>query len=522
MAYIWGPEHEQAFNAVKEEVSNLGVLRYFDLQAETTIRTDASIKGLGAVLLQHGQPMCYASKALTDTEQRYSNIERETLGQLWGLERFHYFIYGKHCTVNTDHKPLEAIFKKKLSSCPERLQGFVLRELKYDITVKYVTGAGVPIADALSRVSPQVASPNQLPQLDVHHVTKTIPATAARLQQIREETANDPILSKLLEVVQNGWPDKREKCPQVLHDYWNFREELTIEDGILLKGNRIIIPTTLKQEMLNIVHHGHLGQEKCLLRARTSIYWAGITKDIINTVKECDPFQRHHNMQPKEPILQPEPPSYAWQRLSTDLFEFKGHQYLLISDQFSKFPIIRKLSSTNSPAIISHPKSIFAEHGIPAQLVTDNGPQYSSQDFKNFTTSYGIEHITSSPLYPQSNGFSERMVQTIKNILEKCQEEGGDPYLGVLSYRATPVDHHLKSPAELLTHRKFKTLLPMPHRENLAADSVQVKEQLQRQQDYYNRNAGPTLKPLHPGQPVRILDQHTKTGESGTVLKKAK
>ena len=118
------------------------------------------------------------------------------------------------------------------------------------------------------------------------------------------------------------------------------------------------------------------------------------------------------------------------------------------------------------------------------------------------------------------------MVQTIKNILEKCHEEGGDPYLGVLSYRATPVDHHLKSPAELLTHRKFKTLLPMPHRQNLTADSVQVKEQLQRQQDqysfYYNRNAGPTLKPIHPGQPVRILDQHTKTWEPGTVVKKAK
>ena len=115
-----GPEHEHAFNVVKEDVSTLGVLRYFDPQAETTIQTDASLKGLG-VLLLHGQPLCYASKALTDTEQRYSNIERETLGLILGLERFHYFIYGKHCTVNTDHKSLEAIFKMKPSSCPVRL-----------------------------------------------------------------------------------------------------------------------------------------------------------------------------------------------------------------------------------------------------------------------------------------------------------------------------------------------------------------------------------------------------------------
>ena len=98
------------------------------------------------------------------------------------------------------------------------------------------------------------------------------------------------------------------------------------------------------------------------------------------------------------------------------------------------------------------------------------------------------------------------MVQTVENILKKCDEEGGDPYLGLLSYRATPIDHHLKSPAELLTNRKFKTLLPMSNRASLTADSGNVKEHLRKRQEYYghyyNQNAGPTLKPLHPGQPV--------------------
>ena len=141
-AYSWEPEHDRAFTEVKKEVSSLGVLRYFDPHAETVIEADASLKGLGAVLLQDGKPVCYASKALTETEQRYSNIEREQLGVIWGLERFHYFIYGKSCTIHTDHKPLETIFKKKLSNC--RLQRFVLRALKYDVTVKYVKGAEVP------------------------------------------------------------------------------------------------------------------------------------------------------------------------------------------------------------------------------------------------------------------------------------------------------------------------------------------------------------------------------------------
>jgi hypothetical protein len=240
---------------VKKEVSSLGVLRYFDPDAETTIQTDASLKGLSAVLLQGGQPVCYASKALTEAEQRYSNIEREALGVVWGLERFHYFVYGKKCNVHTDHKPLETIFRKKLSSCPSRLQRFVLRALKYDVTVTYVKCEQVPIADALSRVSPQPVPPKgQLPQLDIHQITSTLPASPIKLQQIRNETADDPVLSKLREVVYQGWPTTREQCPQLLLDYWNFREELTIEDGLILKQERIVMLPNLREEVLTTIH----------------------------------------------------------------------------------------------------------------------------------------------------------------------------------------------------------------------------------------------------------------------------
>lgn len=140
----------------------------------------------------------------------------------------------------------------------------------------------------------------------------------------------------------------------------------------------------------------------------------------------------------------------------------------------------------SSQAIVTHLKSIFAEHGIPVQLFTDNGPQYSSKEFKDFTESYGIEHFTSSTHYPQANRSSECIAETVKEHTDyKCDEEGGDPYPALLSYRATPIDHHLKSLAELLTNRKFRILLPMSNRESLTADSGQVKEQLKRQQDHY-------------------------------------
>ncbi|PFX13349.1 Uncharacterized protein K02A2.6 [Stylophora pistillata] len=515
-----------AKNAQKE-VSSLGVLSYFDPNAETVIETDASLKGLGAVLLQDGKPVCYASKALTETEQQYSNIEREALGVVWGLERFHYFIYGKSCTIHTDHKPLEAIFKKKLSNCPARLQRFVLRALKYDVTIKYVKGAEVPIADALSRVSPQPAPLNdEFPQLDIHQITKNLPASPIKLQQIRNEIASDPTLSKLRNVIHEGWPATREKCPQVLHDYWNFREELTIEDGLILKQERIVMPTTLRHDTLNTIHQGHLGQEKCLLRARSAVFWPGITRDVTNLVQDCATCQAYQRKQQKQPILQPEPPSYPWQMLSSDLFEFRGNQYLLISDKYSKFPIVRKLTNTTSRAIINHLKSIFAEHGIPECLTTDNGPQYASQEFCDFMETYGVEHVTSSPMYPQSNGSAERMVQTVENILKKCDNEGEDPYLGLLPYRTTPISSNLKSPAELLNNRKLRTTLPMPKRVSVTDSTSKTKEELYQRQKlqafYYDKAAGPILQPFRPAQPINIYDHHTTRWEQGPVVRPAK
>lgn len=528
IAYVWGPEHDNAFHQVKKEITSMGVLRFFDPKVETVIQTDASQKGLGAVLLQQGQPVCYASKALTDTERNYSNIERETLGVIWGLERFNYFIFGKHCTVNTDHKPLESIFKKSLSSCPPRLQRFLMRALKYDVTVHYVKGPDVPIADALSRVSPQLAPANgQLPEICVHHITQNLPASPTKLQQIRDETVKDPTLSLLSEIIFKGWPQKREECPQSVHDYWNFREELTIENGLLLKGDRILIPPTLRPEVLNIIHQGHLGQEKCLLRARTSVFWPGITKEIVNQVNQCGPCQKHQRKAQKEPILQPQPPCRPWERLSSDMFEFKGQQYLLLTDQYSRFPIIRRLTSTTSSAVINNLKSIFAEHGIPSQLITDNGPQYSSAEFKLFMSSYGVEHITSSPMYPQSNGSAERMVQTVENILKKCEEDGEDPYLALLSYRATPLDNHLKSPAELLTSRTFKTRLPMyqrdlPDSSDHKAMKARFVTRQEKQAYYYNQNSGPPKKPLEADQPIRMYDHRSQIWQPGVVVKPAK
>ena len=202
-------------------------------------------------------------------------------------------------------------------------------------------------------------------------------------------------------------------------------------------------------------------------------------------------------------------PSFPWQKLGCDLFDYQGAQYLLVADYYSKYPILRTLNSTTSAAIINHLKSLFAEHGIPESLVTDNGPQYSSPEFAAVCDHWGINHITSSPLYPKSNGFIERMVQTVKNLLKKSDAAGQDPYLALLSYRTTPIDSNLPSPAKILNQRDYRTQLPCSGRLQRSQTMECNQEQLQHRQDVqkkqYDGKSPRELQKLVPGQEVSVF-----------------
>ena len=175
--------------------------------------------------------------------------------------------------------------------------------------------------------------------------------------------------------------------------------------------------------MLSIIHQGHLGTEKCILKAKDCLYWPGIYNDIKEMPVRCQTCMLFSKHQPKQPLHPHSVPSFPWQKLGFDLFGFKGHQYLLVADYYSKLPVIRKLMSTTSSSIISHLKSIFAEQGISEELIPDNGPQYDSKDIAAFYNQWEITHNTSSPLYPRSNGFIERIVGTAKALLRKADGE---------------------------------------------------------------------------------------------------
>ena len=519
--FQWGPEHQSAVDKVKQAVTSANSLKYFDSTKPVTIQVDASTRGLGATLFQDQGPIEYRSKLLTETEARYSNIEREMLAVVHGLEKFHYFAYGRHVTVETDHKPLESIFKKHISSAPPRIARMMLRIQKYDVEIKYVPGKDIPVADALSRVSPCPGDTIDGLDVSVHELHLHLNATPTRINQIKEETAKDEVLLSLRAVITQGWPDTRSECPPHLHAYWNYRDELTVADGIILKGTRILVPKSLHADVLQQLHYAHQGAEKCKLRAKGSVFWANINHDIEEMVKRCAPCQHNQNMNVKEPLMPHDVPQKPWHTLGSDLFFWNNSPYLLVSDYYSKFPLVRKLNDIRSDTTIAHLKSLFEEHGIPSKLITGNDTQFTSTLFQKFSNAYGFVHVTTSPYFSQANGFIERTVQTVKGLLQKCKESGSDPHLAMLCLRSTPLDHNIPSPAELLNSRVYQTNLPAISKPSLSLSAdgdinAKLQTRQEKQKSQYDKTSK-HLPVIRPDDPVRVLNPHSHKWEPGIV-----
>ena len=261
-----GPPQASAFTAVKAAVSSTPVLRYYNLSEEVTLQCNASQYGLEAALLQNGQPVAYASRALTSAETRYAQIEKELLAIVFACERFEAYIHGRDETnVQTDHKPLVSIFMKPLNATPKRLQRMLLRLQKYQLTVKYHKGESLKLADTLSRAFlPEVNSTDFTRELASIDSRATLPVSEARWIQINDESAKDPIMmSQLRTTILNGWPEKRNAVSDSLKPYFDVRDQLTVQGNIAFKGQRLVIPLCLRKELMDIIHATHIGIEGC-------------------------------------------------------------------------------------------------------------------------------------------------------------------------------------------------------------------------------------------------------------------
>ena len=462
-AWLWGPDQKRAFALVKSELAKPTTLALYDPDAPTTVSADASSYGLGAVLLQKvksdWKPVAYASRSMTETERRYAQIEKEALAITWACEKFSDYILGKVIAIETDHKPLVPLLgTKHLDSLPPRVLRFRLRLDQFDYTISHVPGKQLYTADTLSRAPvPSVKHDTELEELAEllmeTHIAH-LPASKGRLETYRTAQSSDPTCSLLMQYCREGWPEKNLEDP-MLKPYWEVRGEMTLGENLLLYGGRIVVPESLQEETLSKLHQGHQGIQRCRLRAQSSVWWPGVSKQLTDLIKRCQECSRNATPN-KEPLIPTPLPDYPWQKVSLDLFFLNGVTYVVIVDYFSRYPEVIQLKTTTSQGVIAALKSIFSRHGIPETIVSDNGPQYSSQEFAEFASQYGFTHSTSSPHFPQSNGHAERAVKTVKKLLKESE----DQYLALLSYRSTPLPWCGLSPSELLMGRQIRTDIP--------------------------------------------------------------
>ena len=369
------------------------------------------------------------------------------LAAVFGAERFHTYIYGRSFTIESDHKPLESISKKNLADTPAWLQCMMLCLQGYDFTIHYCPGKEMVIPDTLSHFSPH-PGPDLPLDIAIHHA-RIMPDHKEAFQQA---FVNDPEMQALANLIITGWPEDIKEVPRPLHPYWQHWETLTIKDGLVLWGEALVIPPAKRERTLHQLHQFHQGITKSQLLACGSFFW---------------PWHQQGHQRSSLPVWNlhpvPEPkccstphtyttPSHPWQMCATDIFTLEGIDHLVVGDFYSKMIFVRHLppGQSNANKVVSLLKEMFSEHGIPEVLRSDNGPQYASVQFADFCTSWGISHETSSPHYPQSNGFAKACVKSAKHALQGAKYSGANPHLALLALWAMPINSKLPSPAELL------------------------------------------------------------------------
>ena len=521
--YSPGDTEHAAFNTIKAEFKQKIILPYFDRNKETILQTDASKKGFGAVILQEEQPIYYASRALTSAEKNYQNLEREAQAAVWGMEKFHYFLYGRKFILQTDQKPLVSIFRKHMNDVSPRIQRITIRAWQYDFEPQHIPGRNNVISDALSRVTP-LSQDIPSPGMDVIAVNFLQYSSIKEKERddVLQETNKDNELQALKNYISTGWPEKRSQIPVFLHPYWNFRDELTIESGILMKNSKVLIPESLKQKYLKQIHQGHQGIEACRSRAREFIFWININEDLKELVEKCSLCQSQQNSTSTVQKYVSEVPPHPWHTLGSDIFYFRRLDFLVVVDYFSKYLLVRKIANSTSSAVIKELGMIFSEFGKPQVFRSDNGPCYASQEFRFFMQNWSIEHRTSSPHYPQSNGLAESMVKVSKNLIEKAILQDLPWNRLLLDYRCTPISSEIPSPAEILFGRKLRSsisILPsqvMNDRISRQRELIAKKEGkfYQNKQDFQDRI---NTLPFEVGQNVWLQNSDSRKCEEAVI-----
>ena len=321
MEWSWAEDQINAFENIKVLLTKAPILAYYNPKLPLCIQCDSSQFGLGAALLQGGKPLDFRSRTLTPTEQRYAQIEKEMLAVVFALEKFNDYTFGQKTTVYTDHQPLVSIVKKPLHIAPRRLQRMMIRLQKYDFEVEYMPGKNMVLADTLSRAPISEAS-TEMEFWNVNVVHELVAGKSFR-EKVKRATKEDVTLQALKQVISEGWPNDKTALPEEVRQYFAVRDELTTEDDLLFRGDRIVVPKCLQRELMQRVHGSHLGINACLTRARECVYWPNMSSQLRDFISTCHSCREHDVRQTKEPMEVRDIPKRPWQIVSADLIPIR-------------------------------------------------------------------------------------------------------------------------------------------------------------------------------------------------------
>ncbi|XP_060538726.1 uncharacterized protein K02A2.6-like, partial [Pantherophis guttatus] len=470
-SWKWGQEEEAAFWAIKGLLTSKSVLIQYSETLPIKLTCDASPYGVGAVLsheLPNGSeaPIAYFSKTMSGAERNYSQLDKEALAIVAGVKRFHEYLYGRRFTVVTDHKPLLGLLagdQPTPTFMSPRMTRWAIFLAGYSYRLVHQPGTAIGNADALSRCPSKNPVEDPAPMLHLFHIDDdaSCPVSSA---DVAVHTQKDPTLRQVKSWILRGWPS--EKTEERFSPFARKQKELSTIKGCLLWGDRVLIPSTLQRRTLETLHKGHPGIVRMKALARSYVWWPSMDRDIEQWVSRCDPCQEVRPAPPQSDVAKWETPSNPWSRIHIDFAgPMQGRHLLIVVDAFSKWLEVVPMASTTTEATIRALRRLFATHGLPDVLVSDNGPQLTSLAMESFLAGLGIRHALSAPYRPAGNGQAERMVRLTKEALTKMGpgdwQERIDNFL--LTQHITPHATTHKSPAELLMGRRLRSPLDRLH-----------------------------------------------------------
>ena len=518
--WIWSSKCEEAFQNCKNALTSDALLVHYNEKLDLRLACDASPSGLGAVLshVVNGteRPIAYASRTLSKAERNYSQIEKEAASIIFGIKKFNQYLFGRKFLLITDHRPLISIFspdKGVPQIAAARLQRWAILLSSYNYSIEYKKGTEHSNADGLSRNS--VFDPEPLSS-EIYKVSycDDLPITS---EDIAKATRTDKILGPVLKYVQNGWPMKVDPD---FKPFFSRKYELSLDNGCILWGMRVVIPGRLRDRLLHMLHDTHPGISRMKAVSRCHFWWPQLDSQIEDLVRNCLVCQQCAHTPPATSL---QPWTWAkspWDRIHID-FAFKNNKnYLIVVDSHSKWLEVISMTDITSGHTIDALKKLFARYGLPLELVSDNGPQLISKEFELFLKCNGIKHILIPAYHPQSNGLAERNVQTFKNALKKMVSDPRDRRTVsdkishfLQNYRSTPHCTTGQSPAELFLMRPIRTTLSLIH--------PSVKNRVEKRQDnqkYYHDRGHTTIRSFYPDQNVFVRSHKNQQWSRATIV----